>query len=238
VLPSFSTLAARKDHALLKETYVFALRMAMFVIIPAMIGLIVLRVPVTQVLFERGSFTHEATLKTAVAVLYYALGLWTIAGVRVTVPVYYALHDTKTPVKVGVISLIATVAFSLLLMGPLQHGGLALAVSLSSAVNLALLLVLLRKKIGALGLKAALRSGGKVLLASLGMAAFCLVFLVRTGWLTGETGGTLVFHLGAVIGGSALVFLALSWLLRCPEVGYLKEFLQRRTAPPLTSREE
>lgn len=238
VLPSFSSLAAKQDHTLLKETYVFALRMAMFVIIPAMIGLIVLRVPVTEVIFERGSFTHEATLRTAVAVLYYALGLWAIAGVRVTLPVFYALHDTKTPVKVGVISLVATVVFSLLLMGPLQHGGLALAVSLSACVNLSLLLVLLRRKLGPLGLKAALGSGSKALLASLGMAAFCLAFLMRSDWLTSEGGWTKVLHLGVLITAGALVFLALAWLLRCPEIGYLKGFLQRRPAPPLTSRED
>lgn len=234
VLPSFSSLAAKEDHSQLKETYVFALRLAMFVIIPAMIGMIVLRVPVTEVIFERGSFTHEATLMTAVAVMYYALGLWAIAGVRVTLPVFYALHDTKTPVKVGVASLIATLVFSLLLMGPLQHGGLALAVTLSAMVNLFLLLVLLRRKLGPLGLTAALRSGVKVLLASLGMAAFCVAFLARSGWLTSEGAWAKVLHLSMLIAAGALIFFVLSWMLRCQEIGYLRGFLQKRTALTLT----
>ena len=138
-------------------------------------GLAALGVPIVQILFERGSFTPETTIQTAKALLYYALGLWAIAGVRVTVPVFYSLHDTKTPVKVGAVCVVANAFFSVLLMGPLQHGGLALALTLASILNLALLLMLLRKKIGSFGVGDIVRSLGKIIAASLVMGLFSYV---------------------------------------------------------------
>lgn len=85
----------------------------------------------------------------------FALGLPAAAGIRLTVPVYYALGDSRTPVKVAAASMIVFVAAGLALMTPLGHLGLALAISLSSVVNLGLLLGLLGRRLGGLGLGAA-----------------------------------------------------------------------------------
>jgi len=228
VLPSLSRLAASQEHDTLKKTYIFAFRLAMFVIIPAMIGLIVLRVPITHILFQRGSFTPEATQQTVMALVFYAVGLWAIAGVRVTVPVFYALHDTQTPVKIGAVSMLANVLFSLMLMWPLRHGGLALALSLSSMMNLVFLLILLRKKLGPLGMRKAFESAGRVLTASLVMGIFCWLVSSRIDWLS--SGATLakILYLSTAIGGGALVFGILAFVLRCPELGFLRELYEKK----------
>lgn len=231
ILPSLSRLAATNDHAKLKETFTFAFRVAMFVIIPAMIGLIVLRVPVIQVIFQHGSFTSEATLQTAKALLYYALGLWAVAGVRVTVPVFYALHDTKTPVRVGAVTVLATMLFSVLLMHPLAHGGLALALTLASSGNLLLLLILLRRKIGLLGMWSVARSLVKVVLASLGMGVFCFLAGLQIDWLMPGNLAARILSLGGVIGGGVAVYLGLAFLLRCPELESLKDLFRRKPVP-------
>ena len=83
VLPSLSRLAAVEDWVNLRETFVFAFRLAMFIIIPATVGILVLCVPITHIIFEHGSFTAEATKQTAFALLFYSLGLCAVAGVRV-----------------------------------------------------------------------------------------------------------------------------------------------------------
>ena len=233
VLPSLSSLAAKNESAKLKEVFLFSFRLAMFIVIPAMVGLAVLRIPIIHILLQRGSFTPETTIQTAVALLYYALGLWAIAGVRVAVPVFYALHDTKTPVKVGAVCVLANILFSLLLMGPLKHGGLALALSLSSILNLALLVMLLRKKIGPLKMGSVIHSLGKTILASLGMGVFSYFICFRIDWLTSGCLFLKITHLGGAIGGGVLVYLVLAYFFRCPELGNLKKTFQRRLSSPV-----
>jgi putative peptidoglycan lipid II flippase len=113
-----------------------------------MVGLILLREPIIELLFQRGEFDAESTRLTSKALLYYAIGLWAFSAVRIVTATFFALQDTRTPVKTAAISIIANVVFSILLMRPLDHGGLALAVSLASIVNLILLTKALNTKVG------------------------------------------------------------------------------------------
>jgi putative peptidoglycan lipid II flippase len=115
-----------------------------------MAGLVVLREPIIMLLFKRGEFDTETVRLTAQALLYYSTGLWAFSSVRIIIPVFYALNDTKTPVRIAVISLAANIVLSFLLMIPLKHGGLALANSLSSMLNATLLLRALGIKLGSL----------------------------------------------------------------------------------------
>ncbi len=151
VLPSLSRQAAAKDYDDLKQTFGHAMRLVLFITLPSMVGLIILRVPIVALLFKRGAFDAETVRMTAIALFYYGVGLWAFATVRIVVATYYALQDTKTPVKTATISIIANIILGILLMKPLGHGGLALATSLASAINLVLLVIMLRKKLGALG---------------------------------------------------------------------------------------
>ena len=231
VLPSFSTFAANNEMTKLKETFVFAFRLAMFIVIPAMVGLAVLRVPIVSVLLERGSFTPEQTVQTSIALLYYSLGLWAISGVRITVQVFYSLHDTKTPLKVGTINVLVHVLFSVVLMGPLKHGGLALALSLTSVLHCLLLLMYLRRKIGRLGMRAALPSLAKIVFASLIMGGVCYGICSQVDWLTPGDFYKRIVWLAGAIGSGALVFFGLCFLLRCPELETLKDVFKKKTIP-------
>jgi putative peptidoglycan lipid II flippase len=124
------------------------MRLVFFITVPSMVGLIILREPIVALLFKRGAFDMNTTRMTAVALLYYGIGLWAFSAVRIVVSVYYALQDTRTPVRMAVVSLLVNICLGILLMGPLQHGGLALATSLASMVNYYLLVWGLKKKIG------------------------------------------------------------------------------------------
>jgi len=88
-----------------------------------MVGLIILREPVIALLFKRGAFDAETTRLTAVALLYYGIGLWAFSAVRIVVSTFYALQDTKTPVRMAVVSVIANIVLGVLLMGPLGPWG-------------------------------------------------------------------------------------------------------------------
>ncbi|MBW2515693.1 MAG: murein biosynthesis integral membrane protein MurJ, partial [Deltaproteobacteria bacterium] len=151
VLPSLSRQAALNDLNALKETFGYAIRLTLFLTIPSMMGLIVLREPIITVLFQRGEFSPQATLLTAQALLYYAIGLWAFSAVRIVAATFFALKDTRTPMVMASVSILANIGLGIILMKPLAHAGLALATSLASVLNLALLVLALRKKLGSLG---------------------------------------------------------------------------------------
>jgi len=166
VLPSLSRQAAKKDLQAVRETFSYAMKLIFFIMIPSMVGLIVLREPIVALLFKRGAFDARTTHLTAYALLYYSIGLWAFAAVRIVVSTFYALQDTKTPVLTAAVSVCANIVLGIILMGPMGHGGLALATSLASMLNLGLLVWALRTKLGALGLKSITESACKTMMCS------------------------------------------------------------------------
>jgi putative peptidoglycan lipid II flippase len=136
-----------------------------------MVGLIILREPIVALLFKRGAFDADAARLTAYALLYYGIGLWAFAAVRIVVSTFYALQDTRTPVRMAIISVIANIVLGIILMRYLSHGGLALSTSLASILNLGLLARALRQKLGFLGLKTIAASTGQSLACSTIMGA-------------------------------------------------------------------
>ena len=228
VLPSMSRQAAIGDLDALKESLGYGVRLTLFITIPAMTGLIFCATPIFSLLFMGGAFNYAKAANCGVALLYYSLGLTFVALVRVLVPAFYALKDTKTPVMVAFIAFLLNLLFSLALMEPLKHGGLALASSLSALGNMALLLWLLRKKIGPFGGRAIARSGAKGILASLPMGA-AVYFILRLGdW--SRTGGKLVKGgvLGAAVLAGIAIFLVTAHLLACEEARDVTGMLRRK----------
>ncbi len=114
--------------------------------LPAMIGLAVLARPIIHILFEHGAFTEEDTLATVSALRAYAIGIPGFLLVKVFAAGFFARHDTKTPVKIAVISVAVNVIASVLLLGPLGHVGIALSSGIAVSVNAALLYRTLRRK--------------------------------------------------------------------------------------------
>ena len=222
-LPSMSAQAARGDHRGLNETTGFALALSVFVAVPAAVGLLALGHPVVQLLFQRGEFAASDARATAQALAGYAVGLPAFSAARIAAQAFYALGDTRTPVRLGLAAVAVNVALALWLMWPLEHAGLALASSLSAYVNLAGLLWLLRGRIGALGLGALSRSAARALAASVPLAAWCLWLRPDAAHPWGLAGATL----GAVAGG-AVLYAATAAALRAPELRALLGVLRRR----------
>jgi putative peptidoglycan lipid II flippase len=219
VLPSLSKQAAMNDMEGLRSSFSYALRLVFFITIPAMTGLIILREPIVSLLFQRGAFDSASSRLTAEAVLYYAVGLWAFSGVRIVVSAFYSLQDTKTPVKTAVVSLLTNIVLSLLLMGPMLHGGLALATSLASGVNLTLLILALRRRLG--------RIGARSILQSVFRSAACAAIMGAVIGLAGHWAGPacgqsflglFVWVFGSVYGGTIL-YGGCAYLFKCRELG-------------------
>lgn len=177
--PTMARQAAADSLGEIGATAADSLRLVLFVTLPCMVGLLVFRVPIVQLLFERGAFDRALTLRTADAVFFYALGLGAYVSTRVLVPAFYSIQDTATPVKIGAAAVLVNIGASLLLMRPLGAGGLALATALSSFVNLGLLVSTLRRRLGRLGTSpffpSLLRMGGAS--ATMGLIAMGLLYV-------------------------------------------------------------
>lgn len=227
VLPTISHQAYLKDWKGFKDSLSYSLRLVAFISIPSMVGLMVLGVPVISLLFQRGEFVYQDTINTADALFYYSFGLVAFGGVKIVSSAFYSMKDTKTPVKVGCIALIANIVFSLLLMGPLKHGGLALATSLASILNLMLLLIILRMRVGQLGLKEVFLSIAKTTIASMLMGITVYLISIRIDWLHGS-GWLPLFYLIVCIIAGILVFVTLSRLLNNKELSSIMDIIRQR----------
>jgi putative peptidoglycan lipid II flippase len=231
VLPSMSRQAAQGDLEALKDSLRFGLKATLFITIPAAVGLMACSVPAFSVLFMGGAFDYTTAVRSGEALFYYALGLSFVALVRVLVPAFYSLKDTRTPVVTAFVAFLLNVLFSLLLMGPLRHGGLALASTLSALCNMLLLAWFLRRKLGPLGGRNSLAGGAKALAAALPMGITVYLLMGTIDWsLPGDKltkGGVLA---GSIAAG-VLVFGLCSLLLRCEESRQILERLTRRRSP-------
>jgi putative peptidoglycan lipid II flippase len=231
VLPSLSRQAAEENLTGLTHTFRHALQLVLFITVPAMVGLILLREPIVALLFQRGDFDPATTRLTAVALLYYGLGLWAFAAVRILVSTFYALQDTRTPVVTATVAISANIVLGLVLMRPMAHGGLALATALASMLNLILLVAALRRRLGALGWRTIARSTARTLLAALLMGA-AIQLGSRWLWPVGAASGWgLLTGLGGLILMGGGVYMALARIMGMPEVGAVLEIVGRRTRP-------
>lgn len=174
VLPTLSDHAAQKNHEKMKHTLRETLSMVWILNIPAAIGLAVLAKPVLALLFYRGDFTIASTDLTAQALWFFAIGLPFVSASRITASAFYAVQEARKPVLAANLSVLITILAGAALLFPLQHRGLALAVSIGSILNFSLLMIFYRKKVGPLGYKKMAGNVAKILVAGLIMGAVLL----------------------------------------------------------------
>jgi putative peptidoglycan lipid II flippase len=229
LLPSLSNSASIDDMEEFKRTLSSGLKSVLFIMIPATVGLIVLRVPIIRLLFEHGSFDTIATDNTAFALMFYAIGLFVFAGSRVLTFAFYAMKNTTLPVVVAACAMVANVIFSVALMGPLRQGGLALASSISSAINMLVLWIFLEKKIGGFGLRSIVAAGVRTCLLSAIMGILVYGLALVCARLAGTTTvfGQLV-HVVIPISGGLIFYLGAGFALRLEEAAQLREVWNRR----------
>ncbi len=235
IFPLLSEHVAANRPESLKATLDFALRLIAFVLVPASVGLIVLRTPIIALLFQHGEFTAADTTRTGWALLFYSLGLFSYAGRDTLTRVFYAYHDTRTPVKISVAAVLLNIVSSYLLMLVLGVGGLALGTTIALTVNLVVLAELLRRKLGPMGYGAFLRSFVRVLGVSVVMGA--AVWAVDAALAARVAPGTAGMGVRVVVGlgTGAVVYLGVAAALGMREVrevaGMLKVVVRRAEAP-------
>jgi putative peptidoglycan lipid II flippase len=233
VFPTLSTLSAQHDVAVFRRTLADALSSVLFLSIPAGVGLAVASRPIVALVYERGDWTATATAGTAWALALFGIGLAGHTVLEILVRAFYALHDTWTPVKIGTATMLLNIVLSLGLIrvfgypdstdfarGP--FGGLALAMSIATAVESGTLWLILRRRIGGIEDRRLLVSGTRTLLAAGVMAAGIAGFRALLPDLA-----ALPQTVGAVVLGGA-IFWAAAMLLRVEQAVTLPRLVLRR----------
>jgi len=228
VLPALSEHAVKGDMDKLRDDFSFALRLLFFITVPSMAGLIALREPIVNALFQRGAFDFRATVGTSEALLFYSLGIWAVVGARVVTATFYSLQDTRTPVKVAVTAMLTNIIMSLVLMGPLRHSGLAFANAIASMVNFMLLLHALRNRLGRIDARRIARSFFKISSASFVMGVSGWIVLRGGMWQSSGRLVVKVLYLSGTVAGCLIIYLGICFLLRSDEIHYIYEIIRMR----------
>ena len=217
-MTSVSHHAARNEIGEMQRTLVSSLRLAACLTFPATVGLILFRREIVQLIYERGSFLPVHTLKTSQVVLLYALGLFAYSAVKILVPAFYALNDTRTPVRMSVITVGAKIALNFAMILPLGFLGLALATTAASWLNFTLLVRELRKKTGVGWISREFPAYLRIALASLSMGLLSLM-VFRACWmiLPGTGMAAQAFRLGLAIAAAVSSLLPLLRLFNVKE---------------------
>ncbi len=228
ILPTLSAQAARGAFGELQTTVGFGLRMILFIILPAMLGLILLRQPIVHLLFEHGTFTSHDTAETSLAVLCYAVGLWAFGGVRIIVSAFYSLQDTRTPAISAAIAVITNLALSLMLMSWLGVAGLALATALAAMVNGGILVAVLHRRLGGVEWASVGRSSLRVLAASIPLVLICAWVAAAQIWTQPGEWAAKSAMLFLAIGLSVSAYIGVHVLLRSEELGLVWGIMRKK----------
>jgi len=176
MLPSLSKLHANDRAEDFSALLDWSLRWVCLIAVPATIGLILLAGPILATLFLHGSTTPDDVRMMSLSLAAYAFGLVGFVLVKVLAPGFFARQDMKTPVKVAAAAMVINIIFSLILVSPMKHTGLALATSLAAWVN-ALLLLHLLVQAGVF----APRPGWPVFLSKVGAAGAAMAVVLLWG---------------------------------------------------------
>ncbi len=232
VLPDISRHAASNDFSGMRRTVSGALRMMLMLNVPATIGLMVLARPIVSLLLERHRFTSADTAATAAALIFYAPGLIGYSAVKIASPTFYSLRDSRTPVIIGVLSVLANLSMNLALVRVMGYRGLALGTATAAIFNAGMLLFLLRGRLQGLEGRSTGIAFLKILAASLAMGVASHLMIV---WTESLLPGASVLLKGirvfVAIGIGMAVLVAVARLLRIEEFGEAMRRVLRRVMP-------
>lgn len=147
ILPTLSKYVAKKQYQQMKNTFSFGIKTLSLFILPSTVGLIVLSHPIIKLFYEHGLFSSQDTRMTEIALVCYTIGLFATAALRLVISTFYALKDTRTPLRIGFYVVIFNIILDLILVRFLAHAGIALATSIAAILHFIILSIVLHKKV-------------------------------------------------------------------------------------------
>src|SRR6266513_2203061 len=227
LFPFLARDAAVRAIDSIRHRTALALRLNIFVLVPASVGIAILGVPITAALFERGQFGQESVRQTAYALTFFSLGLAGQAATALLVRVFYALQDVITPLRISLVVIGVNLATNIVLVQLLAQGGLALGTSIAATLNAILLGRALRGRLGGLGGRQILQTTRRAIVGVVPMAAIAagVAFLITGGSLQGGLRPLVAVLVAVAL--AAVSYLGVEMLLRSEEVGLVLSVIRR-----------
>jgi putative peptidoglycan lipid II flippase len=224
LLPTLSALALEKNYPEFRATLCHGISTLLFANLIAAILLVVLAEPIVRLLFERGAFTADSTQRASLALICLAPGLVAFSTVNILARAFFALGDTKTPMKISLACLTLNLLLAAALVVPFRQGGLGIANTLTSIANVGLLFFALRKKLGKLEMESL-----RATFLPLAIAGVIAGIVAWFGWefLENKLGHeTIALKFGAVFVPAILAGLIYGMLALAFKVPAAKEMLE------------
>jgi putative peptidoglycan lipid II flippase len=212
IFPLLTMHAARGEFDHFREDLSRGVRMVIAIGLPASAGLFVVAVPLTQVIFERGDFTHSDTLQTAGMVEMYAIAVWASCLLMIAHRACYALGDRTAPLRIGIAAVILNLIANLALIWPLQGRGLALATAVSAIFQTLLVMKLLSRRLNGIHWQSIGVSLMKTTIATTAMTTACVALRQLL-----PDDPHMSVHLAAIVSAGGIVYLATAFALKLPE---------------------
>lgn len=227
IYPKLSKLSYEDDKSDFKGILSQSINSIILLILPITVGAIVLSKPIVQVLFERGAFNSEATEKTAIALVFYTIGLIGIGVKDIFRRVFYAMKDTKTPMINGIIAIIINISLNFILINFMGHAGLALATSISAIATTIMLYISLKIKIHDFGQNEIFKTSIKSLIASIimGIEVLYVYKLIRNLLEIEKIEILIALFISILIG--AFSYLLMMIVLKVKEIDIILESLKK-----------
>jgi putative peptidoglycan lipid II flippase len=230
-LPAVAKIAAGGDMVHFRETLAKAIRLALFLTLPATIGLMLMSDEIIGLIYQRGKFAAGDTMQTGAALKFYAVGLMGYACIKVLSPAFYALDHKWTPMLVTFFGIALNIVLNWQLtfrMG-LGHKGLALSTGLVATIDFIILYFLMRRAAGGMETFKVVGSFGRILVAAAGLAAVCILGREwLEPWLGAESLVDRAWSLLAIIGAAAAVYFVICALLRVEEAREAMALVKRK----------
>jgi putative peptidoglycan lipid II flippase len=232
VIPTLSRHAARNEPAGMRDTVSSGLRMMLMLNVPATVGLIVLAGPIVALIFEHGAFTPAHTAATAAALAFYAPGLVGYSAVKIAVPAFYSLRESRTPVVVSAVTVLLNVVLNVSLVRAMGFTGLALGTAVSAIFNASMLLWLLRSRLGGLDERRIASSFARIGAASaaMGFAAWA-TDATLAAWLPSRSIPVMALRVGSSIAVGLIVLDVAARAMRAQEFVEARAMVVRRLRP-------
>lgn len=230
LLPLISRQLGAGEDAQALDTQNRGMELALLLTLPATVALVVCGEPIAAALFGYGKYTPEATHYTAQALAAFSIGLPSYILVKVLTPGFYARHDTKTPVRLAMISMVANLILNLAFIVPLAHMGPPLATAIASSLNT---LMLYRTLVSRGHFAADARLKRRVWRLALAALAMGGVLWTMQGWLMPYTHGTWTIRTLAMlvlVTTGSLVYAIACFALGAFSLGDVRQFFVRRKA--------
>jgi murein biosynthesis integral membrane protein MurJ len=232
IFPFFTELAILKEKDRLFAMLIHAVKIIALIFIPLAVGMIVLREPIIKFVFERGAFDARSTDITSSGLLYYSLGLFTFAVEAILVQFYFSMSDTKTPIAVGIGCVLLNILITVLLIKPLAHCGIALALSISKTVKILILYFLLKRKFADLHTADSLTFFMKSVAAVIPMGLLIYYLSGQLPYLDSPNAVSRLLGLAAIVLAGAGMYILALCIIRPKEFilywDYVKAHLMKR----------